>query len=77
ELCSEEICHSSSVSSVSMITYDNLPVTVLKSADQNTSTILPDNIPELSTNEVKEIEEIEINFKLIIKAADGKCNAAK
>jgi len=33
--------------------------------------------PELLTSEVEEIEEIEINFKLVIKAADGKCNAAK
>ncbi|CAB4401309.1 unnamed protein product [Rhizophagus irregularis] len=33
--------------------------------------------PELLTSEVEEIEEIEINFKLVIKAADGKCNVAK
>ncbi|CAB5315436.1 unnamed protein product [Rhizophagus irregularis] len=33
--------------------------------------------PELLTSEVEEIEEIEINFKLVIKVADGKCNAAK
>ncbi|PKK61668.1 hypothetical protein RhiirC2_791470, partial [Rhizophagus irregularis] len=32
---------------------------------------------ELLSSEIEEIEEIEVNFKLIIKAVDGKCNAAK
>ena len=60
-------------------------------ADQDTFTNSPENAmrdssslsPFLENNEANpefltsEIKEFEINFKLIIKVADGKCDAAK
>ncbi|CAB4381739.1 unnamed protein product [Rhizophagus irregularis] len=55
----------------------------LSKKDKNTTliSILSENEDsidlELLSSEIEEIEEIEVNFKLIIKAVDGKCNAAK
>ncbi|PKK55656.1 hypothetical protein RhiirC2_801831, partial [Rhizophagus irregularis] len=64
--------------SLPKITHDNslengLDLTLPNSFFENNDDISP----ELLTSEVEEIEEIEINFKLVIKAADGKCNVAK